>query len=427
MNAPGSPPTRAALERILDVSRQLATSPDLERVLGRIIDALRDLLQADRASVFQYEASTDTLFATQAHGLPTDLRLPASAGLVGESARSRQVINIPDAYADERFNKSVDDQTGYRTRCMLTIPLVDFEDELVGVAQVLNKTGGDGATFDESDEAVAEILARHAAEALKRASLLRARAQKEKLEADLRVARQIQQAALPSRTPDIPGYDIACSFEPCDETGGDGYDLLRRAGADASSGFVVFMGDATGHGVGPALSMATAVSMVRMAMRMGVSINDAMGKLNIQLCDDLPLGRFITAFLGELDSGSHELRYVSAGQAPLIAVHPDGSVERRDATLLPLGLDGEASTAGAEPFRFQPGSVFLLLSDGFYEASNPDLELIGPDPIARAVLDVLDEPASGIIEAITGAVDEFSQGEPQADDRTAIVLKRNPA
>jgi len=414
-------PDRAALERILAVSRRLSSSGDLEDVLGVVIDALRDLLGADRASVFQYDADADTLFATRAHGLPSDLTVPASAGLIGEAARRREVINIPDAYADPRFNRGVDEETGYRTRCLLTIPLIDFEDELVGVAQVLNKTGPGRPAFDQGDASIAQILAKHAAEALKRASLLEARSQKQKLEADLRVARLIQQSALPAGIPEVPGYEIACSFEPCDETGGDGYDLLPRS---RRPGAIVFMGDATGHGVGPALSIATAVSMVRMAMAMGASIDKAMRQLNAQLCRDLPLGRFITAFLGELDAEAHELRYLSAGQAPLLALHPGGSEENRSATLLPLGLDAEAESDACEPFRFDPGSVFLLLSDGYYEATDAAGAMIGPSRIGAIAREAIAEPAQTILQAVGHGIDEFTSGSPQSDDRTAIVIKR---
>ena len=139
---------REVYEHILRVSRRLASTSDLGDVLGVIIDALRDLLGAERASVFQYDAKAHELFATKAHGLPTDLRLPADRGIIGEAARTRQIINIPDAYADLRFNRAVDVSTGYRTRCLLTIPLIDFEGHLAGVAQVLNKSPDRGGTFD---------------------------------------------------------------------------------------------------------------------------------------------------------------------------------------------------------------------------------------------------------------------------------------
>ena len=121
---------REVLERVLAVARQLSASADLVEILGVIIDAMRDLLEADRATVFEYDPATHELFSTVAHGLAGDhgdegeIRFSADRGLAGDSARNRTIINIPDAHADERFNADIDRQTGYRTRSLLTIPLL---------------------------------------------------------------------------------------------------------------------------------------------------------------------------------------------------------------------------------------------------------------------------------------------------------------
>ena len=129
---------REILERILAVTRQLARPLDLQTMLERVIDEGRAVLRADRGTVFLYDAETDELFSTVATGTDT-LRIPADRGIVGECARTRRVINVPDCYADPRFNRDIDRKTGYRSRCLLTVPLVGYDDSLVGVLQVLNK------------------------------------------------------------------------------------------------------------------------------------------------------------------------------------------------------------------------------------------------------------------------------------------------
>ena len=96
------------------------------------------------------------------------VRVPAGSGLVGACARERRIINVPDCYADPRFDPSVDKASGYRTRCMLTLPLVDHKDALVGVMQVLNKRDG---VFDAYDEALATALAAQCAVALQRVQM----------------------------------------------------------------------------------------------------------------------------------------------------------------------------------------------------------------------------------------------------------------
>lgn len=420
---------------MLQCARRLASTSDLHEVLGAIIDTLRDFLHADRVSVFQYDPIHHELFATQAHGLPRSLRLPADKGIIGESARTRSIINIPDAYADPRFNPAVDQTTGYRTRCMLTIPLLDFEGQLAGVAQLLNKSPAHGGVFTAEDEAIAMHLADQAAVALKRAALLEARRIKEKLEADLDVARKIQQASLPTALPTLPGYDLAGHFQPADETAGDAYDVIDlRACADAAGTWtpradaLVFMADATGHGIGPALSVAQVLAMVRMGCRVGVDVEDIARHVNRQLCRDLPMGRFVTAFIGQLSLTTHELHWVSAGQAPILfirarsdAAHPDLEL---NANVMPFGIDEEFNPETPVPFRFEPGDVFLLLSDGYYEACDSDEAQFGVSRVIATVREHMNRPAAEIIRELRNAVSDHVGGQPPADDQTALLIKR---
>ncbi len=424
----GAALSRALLERVLRVARRLATSSDLNEVLAAIVDALRDTLSADRASVFQYDAATHELFATQAHGLSRSLRLPADKGIIGEAAKSRQIINIADAYADPRFNRAVDDATGYRTRCLLTIPLIDYEGMLVGVAQVLNKSLEKGGVFGAEDVMIAGHLADQAGVALKRAALQESQRIKEKLEADLDVARRIQRAALPSSIPELNGYDIACHLESADETAGDAYDVMRFDGPGVDPGVALFMADATGHGIGPALSVAQAHSMLRMGRRLGATPEIIAEQINRQLCDDLPIGRFVTAFFGRISGVTHRIHYVSAGQAPLLLIHAGATgmddVEVRSANAMPLGIDSEMNAEPVGPMELRPGSVFALLSDGYYEAGDPTDELFGVERVVDALRASATGTAKDMIESLRAAVDRFTGGAPANDDRTAVIVRR---
>ncbi|MBM4101638.1 MAG: GAF domain-containing protein, partial [Phycisphaerae bacterium] len=145
-----------ALRQLLDLSKKLGETSDLASVLGAVINALRDLLHADRATVFTYDRRSEELIIHVAHGVGgsgSEVRIPISGGIAGACATSRQIINIPDAYADPRFNRDVDRQTGYVTKSILAVPLLDDQGELVGVAQVLNAKSG---TFDDDDSRLAQ-------------------------------------------------------------------------------------------------------------------------------------------------------------------------------------------------------------------------------------------------------------------------------
>jgi phosphoserine phosphatase len=422
-------------ESILESARSLASTNDLGQVLAQVINALRDLLQADRASVFQYDAATHELFATKAHGLASDLRLPADLGIIGEAAKSRSIVNIPDAYADKRFNQGVDKATGYRTRCLLTVPLVDPAGNLVGVAQVLNKAVDQGGVFTAVDEVIAGHLAVQAAVALKRASLLESEQTKQRLEADLRIARKIQMAAMPdaTETPTVEGYEIATSFNPADETGGDAYevvDLCSLVKGRTEPGVLVFLADATGHGVGPALSVVQVLAMLRVAARLGADVDAMAFHINEQLCADLPMGRFVTAFLGELCPRTHTMRWTSGGQAPVTILRASGrrpdDEEMKNSNGMPFGIDAPFQPETTSPIVFDPGDVFLLLSDGFYERPNAADELYGDDRLRDVAREAMARGGSAqqILDAVKGAVEAFAGGVPAPDDQTAIVIRR---
>ena len=127
------------------------------------------------------------------------------------------------------------------------------------------------------------------------------------------MARVVQMSTLPATMPAIPGYDVYGTFEPAELTGGDTFDL-----ALLDQGLLVVLGDATGHGIAPALSVTQMQAMLRMAFRLGADLETAFMQVNNQLAETLPDDRFITAFIGLLDPSTHQLRFHSGGQGPIL-------------------------------------------------------------------------------------------------------------
>lgn len=436
--------THEGLRRVLDIARQLGASADLKQILSVIIGAMRDLLNAQRATVFEFDPETDELFSSVAHGIaegtseqdegPPEIRFSASTGLAGESIRTRTIINIPDAHADPRFNPEIDRKTGFRTRSLLTIPLIGHDGELVGVAQVLNRQDG---PFTSEDETVASALAAQAAVALKRGKLIQDRMVRQKLEGDLELARAIQLSGLPEKLPRLQGYDIAAWSQPAEETGGDTYDVVGFAsepprnllvdGPEQADRAVMLMADATGHGVGPALSVTQVRSMLRMAVRLDADLEQIAVHINDQLCRDLPRGRFITAWVGELDSSRHALTSFSAGQGPILRYSAvDGRFHNLKADTIPLGIMPQAKMVIEQEFSMNPGDIFAVISDGIFEAENPRGEEFGEQRVQDLIAELKDSTAEEMIDGLNRAVARFTEGSPPADDKTVIIIKRLP-
>lgn len=402
---------------VVDVVRQLGQTFELLPLLRTIEHAGRSALDCDRATVFLYDAARDELFSKVATGTG-EIRFSAKLGIAGEAARTRSVIHVPDAYQDPRFNPEIDKKTGYRTRNLLTVPLIAPDGEVMGVLQVLNKLTGE---FRPADESLAGALGSLTGVAIKRQMLLDAAAEKMRLEKELDIARQVQQQLLPRESPSVPGFDIAGWNKPADSTGGDFYDFFPLGDGRV----VLTIADATGHGIGPALIMAQCRALLRAMSEACDDLSRLMKRVNNLLNQDLPADRFVTVFHGVLDARTNRLTYVSAGHGPLLHYRrATGAVARMNATGLPLGILPDADMPCGEPVVFEPGDMFVLITDGLIEWARTDGELYGEDRIAQVIIDHRTEPACRLIEIVYQEVMSFARGRPQMDDLTMVVVKR---
>jgi phosphoserine phosphatase RsbU/P len=404
------------MEAILAVTSKLAAPFDLKTMLSEVVSAAKQVLRAERGTVWLYDAAADQLVIEVATGF-APVRIPTSLGLAGACARNRQIINVPDCYADERFNPEVDKRSGYRTRCMLSLPLVDHKDILVGVMQVLNKVDG---VFEESDEALATVLAAQCAVALQRVRMTEALIEGEKMRQELETARVVQMSTLPATMPLVSGYDIYGTFKPAELTGGDTFDL-----SVLDQGLLAVLADATGHGIAPALSVTQMHAMLRMAFRLGADLETAFMQVNNQLADILADDRFITAFVGFLDASAHRVRFHSGGQGPVLHFQAaSGTCATYKPTSFPLGAMRLSSLPAATILDLRPGDILLLLSDGIYEYRSGESEDFGQERVEAIVRDHHRKPAAELAGILFESVRRFAGGARQEDDMTVVLVKR---
>ena len=405
------------MEAILRVTRGLAAPFDLTTMLGEVVAAAKQVLDAERGSVWLYDAATNELVLEVATGI-RPIRVPSGSGLVGACARERLIINVPDCYGDPRFDPSVDKASGYRTRCMLTLPLVDHKDALVGVMQVLNKRDG---VFDAYDEVLATALAAQCAVALQRVRMTGALIEGEKMRQALEMAREVQMSTLPTAMPNVPSYDVCATFQPADLTGGDTFDL-----ALLGERLLVVLGDATGHGIAPALSVTQMQAMLRMAFRLGADLETAFLQVNNRLAETLADDRFITAFIGLLDPADHVLRFHSGGQGPIFRYQAaDATWERYKPTSFPLGAMPLKSLRPALSIDMGTGDILVVVSDGIYEYENSQGEQYGEGRVQALIAANADKSMAALLDLLMGSVRSFADGAPQEDDMTAVLVKRD--
>jgi phosphoserine phosphatase len=407
------------MDAILGVTRTLGAPFDLHTVLAEVARAACRVLRAERASVWLHDERARQLYVEVASDVE-QVRVNLGTGLVGACALDRKLINVPDCYADARFNREIDARTGFHTRCSLTLPLVDHGGVLVGVLQVLNRFDG---AFDADDESLAEALAAQCAVALSRVRAVDEHVAAERLRGEMALASHMQRSTLPASMPTLPGYEMHGVFLPASLTGGDTYDL-----ALIDQGLLVLLADATGHGIAPALSVTQMHAMLRMAFRMGADLETAFRHVNDQLMTVLPDSRFVTACIGLLDPSTHRLRMLSGGQGPLLHYR---AVDRRcvahRATWLPLGTMPLEAARPAIEVDMAPGDWLVLLSDGVYECEAPDGDLFGRQRVEQHVCEAAGQTPAVMAWRLLSAVEAHRAGSAQEDDITMVLLKRSDA
>lgn len=146
---------------LADVTADLGMGLDREYLLQLVMDNATRLLGADRSTLFLVDRERQELWSKIAQGIRcNEIRVPITEGIVGYVANTGETLNVPDAYKDPRFNPSIDRQTGYLTKSLLCMPLLDPHGKIVGVIQVLNKQSG---TFTQDDERALAALCSQAA------------------------------------------------------------------------------------------------------------------------------------------------------------------------------------------------------------------------------------------------------------------------
>lgn len=404
------------LERVVALMQKLMAHYDLESVLAEIVDLAQSLFGAELATLWLFDPDRARLTCEIPRRDPV-LATSLGVGLVGACAASRELINVSDVTTDARFVAAVDGSALITRGSMLSVPIINSEGVLIGVLQVLDQ---DGLPLDARAETMARLLAAQAAIALQAVKVHLERLNFQRLHQEVELARAIQIGTLPKTMPRVPGYEVHGHFQPADHAGGDLFDLVMLEGR-----LFMLLGDATGHGFGPALSATQMQAMLRVAFRCGADLDQAYRQVNNQLSEDLPDNRFITAFMGFLDPASHQVSFHSGGQGPILHWRASANAPEWHApTTFPFGVMNVDIAGKAAVLDLAPGDVLALISDGIYEYTDGQGELFGDARVAQVMSRHHALPLPELTAKLLEAVVEFAGGTAQKDDITLVLLRR---
>jgi sigma-B regulation protein RsbU (phosphoserine phosphatase) len=411
------------LRLLLDITKTISRSLDLDEVLNLVMDTLGSLIPYDAAGIYLIEFSDEDqspyIFKSRVirgYKISFELiepRLKMGEGFLGTVAQSGNAIISHDVSKDKRYFPARE-----RTRSEMVAPIVS-NDVVIGVFDLESDTLD---AYSEDDLAVLQLLTSQVAIIIEKVRLHEQVVEKKRIEAQLEIARQVQTELLPSGDPEFTNFDMSAYIFPAEEVSGDYYDWVRVF--DDQIGIIV--ADAVGKGIPAALLMSFLRASLRVCVQIGYAPNVAFSEVNQLLRDSIEDNQFITAIYGVLDSTNRTFVFSNAGQNPPLLIKPDGEFRFVEYGDVPLGMF-EGSHYHQHFIRFEPGQAMVIYTDGITEAANAAGEEYGQDRLAKRVLEGLEIklPAKQLIDHIRKGVADFTERKFLDDDGTLFIVKAN--
>jgi sigma-B regulation protein RsbU (phosphoserine phosphatase) len=356
----------------------------------------------------------------------SDLVFAGNAGTVQRLKREQQALRVyfddtngwlygPEISADER-------QKLLALGAELLLPLA-VRDELIGFLALGQKRSE--VPYSGSDLRLLNSVATQTSLALEVSRLTEAIAaqvaQRERLNRELEIAREVQQKLFPQRLPTVRGLDCCAECRPARQVGGDYYDFLELPGGKLG----IAIGDISGKGIGAALMMANLEACLRGQAPSAPSLPELISRVNRMVYEASSANRYATFFYAEYDPQTRDVAYVNAGHnPPFVLRRPNADCElfRWEAGGAVIGLLPQVQYEQG-CFRLQPGDLIGLYTDGISESMNSDDEEWGEERLIACAKSYCGLTARQAMDRMMSAALEFAAGAPQHDDMTLMVLR----
>lgn len=400
------------------LARSLSGTTDFTRLLTSMLEHAQDIMRCEAVSIFIPDENSGELVIHSALGdkapMLNSLRIPKGKGVAGHVFETHKKINCENTSKDSRHYKAVDEKTGFVTRAMLTLPLLNGS-SCLGVLQMLNPIGRE--KFDTTDEEIGEGLAGLVTSTLLRVQDEARRIQEERVRNELAMAREIQQSFLPKRFVAFPCCQVHMTYQPAKEVGGD-FCFAQQLGPGR---YLMALGDVTGKGIPAALTMARATAELRASVRdlLDMGLGAWVSQLNQRMTQELQAGRFIGITFLLANTATGQAAVVAAGQYPPLRGNASDWRLVECPTQMPIGILPSFQYQ-SHTFPIHAGELWLLVSDGITEARNPSNEQLGLDRFTRALPVGL--TAARTLEAATQIWRDFLAGQPSHDDASLLLL-----
>ena len=405
------------LTALSQASMALISNRPVHELLEFVLELAFKVIKAERGVLMIDEGGSLMVKAVRtASGKEPDEEIRFSRTIADKVTTEKVSILTNNTLSDPRFNKQ-ESIVSLGIRSAMCVPL--WHDG--GVTGLIYVDSPLRESFSQDDLTLLTSLANVAAIKLENSRLLEEMIEKKRMERELELAGDIQQGLLPSKSPEIVGWDFVGTNTPCYTIGGDYYDFIQRP-----TGLAVALGDVSGKGAGAALMMMVLRATVHFASQRERDVVDIITQTNGVIYDNSPAQFYVTFFLTELDTGTGRMRYVNAGHIPPILYrHESGSVARLEQGGTVLGLFEDPPAPFDEgTAELLPGDILVVFTDGISEAWGADEEEYGEERLAELVSRNASLSASELESLIQQDVETYTSGQRATDDRTVIVVKR---
>ncbi len=410
-------------QALLTVAESVNSTLDLHETLQTLVRLTPMLVGVSRCGILQWEPEARYFVGGAAYGLTPEAEAAFAEMVISpkDEPYLAALVNAPEAI-------EAGDGTPYEipaafnlfdAPALLTLPLI-AKGTLVG-AMIVDHPGQAGV-IDQRRLNILTGTAQQAALALQTTRLQADSIIRQRMERELEVAQGIQRSFLPSVLPTIPGWDLAVFYRAARQVGGDFYDFIPLMG----NKWGIVIADVADKGVPAALFMVLSRTNLRAAAFSRDEAAKTLLRVNELLLADSRSDLFVTCWYGVFDPVTGEIVYANAGHNPPMIIRADGMSEELSTHGIALGV---INTMRLEERRvtLHPGDTLLAYTDGVTEAIRSDNTEFGVVGLQSTVANARHRPAGDVMKRVVQAVDTFTAGEPQFDDLTLIVLKRDDA
>src|SRR5271155_528120 len=417
------------LNLLLEATTLLHSQVPLDEALALMLDHAVSVTDADRGMLLEADATgaLKVRLARRTGGL----RLPPESITPSQTAiqlalRQHSPVVTEDIERAEMDLQSAQSIIAQRLRAVVVIPLFAVHrasspdssstpayGQSLGVLYLDSRRP---AAFSKLDRQILDALAADAASILDNARLVVRERERQRMEEQINIARDIQQALLPRNFPDHPHLAVAGCNYPCLSVGGGYFDVFPLS--DNRTAFLI--ADVSGKGLGAAL-LTTMLQGALSAMTLGTDPATVFNHVNKFLCGHAEIGRYATMFFGILDRSGH-LEFINAGHPSPILLRRGVAEEAFAEGSFPVGLVPEAEYT-AVCLKLEPGDTMVLFSDGVTEAMDPAEELYGVPRLRELLNGRLECPLEDLQKCVLESVETFTRGASQADDLTLLIVR----